>query len=199
MTSFHDDSATPLHLALGDAVRRRGDQFELVDRGLADAVDLAQPRFRRMDHFGERAEFLEQRLGERLCVAPGQRGKQRHLQQLVIAQRVRPGDVKALAQPLAMAVIMRRLGGLVLAVSLVLAGIGAQPCRAHKFLQERTAIGRHSPQGVRLRPGMSAASRPRTGRSHGGAPPGRPPGRGPRGLWACTCARRSTPKVRVAT
>ena len=97
---------------LATRLRGRGDQLELVDRGLADAIDFAQPRHRRVNDFGERAEFLQQRLGQRLGVAPRQRRKQRHLQQFVIAQRLRPGAVEALAQPFAMAVIMRRLGGL---------------------------------------------------------------------------------------
>ena len=101
----------PLDLALGDAVGGGGDQLDLVDRRVADALDFAQPRDRRMNHLGKGAECLEQRFGQRLGVAPGQRRKQRHLQQFVIAQRIGPGVVKALAQPLAMAVIMRRLGG----------------------------------------------------------------------------------------
>ena len=99
---------SPLAMRLGGG----RDQLELVDRGILDPVDFAQARVRRVNDFGKRAEFLQQRFGQRLGVAAGQGGKQRHLEQFVIAQRVRPGAVKALAQPLAMAVIMRRLGGL---------------------------------------------------------------------------------------
>src|SRR6267378_2542612 len=57
-----------LQLALGDAARRRRDQFELVDRSVADAVDFAQPRHRRVNDFRERAECPEQRLCQRLGV-----------------------------------------------------------------------------------------------------------------------------------
>ena len=61
-----------LDLALGHPARGGREQFDLVDRGLADALDLAQPRHRRVNDFGERAEFLQQRLRQRLGVAPGQ-------------------------------------------------------------------------------------------------------------------------------
>ena len=43
---------------LATRMRRRRNQLELVDGGFADAVDLAQPRHRRVDDFGERAEIL---------------------------------------------------------------------------------------------------------------------------------------------
>jgi len=67
-----------------------------------------------VNDLGERAEFLEQRFGQRLHVAPGLGCEQHHLQQLVIAQGVGPGAMKALAQPLAVAEIMRRLCRLIL-------------------------------------------------------------------------------------
>ena len=53
-------------------------------------------------------------------VAAGQRGKQGHLQQFIIAQRLSPRTVEPLAQPLAMAEIIRRLDGQILG----LAGFG---------------------------------------------------------------------------
>jgi hypothetical protein len=62
---------------------------------------------------GERAEFFQQRFRQRLGVAPGQGREQRHLQQFVIAQRLRSGRIKTFAQPLAVAVIMRRFDGLI--------------------------------------------------------------------------------------
>lgn len=98
-----------LQLALADAGGRGGDQPDLGDRGLAEAADLTQPRFGRVHRFGERAELADQRLGQRLDVAPRQRAEQHHLQQFIVAQRVGAGAAKALAQPLAMAVIMRGL------------------------------------------------------------------------------------------
>jgi len=79
--------------------------------GVLDPLDLAQPRLRRMDGFGKRAEFLQEQLGERLGVAARDRRIQGHLQQLVIAQRIGARAVEPFAQPLAMAVIMRLLGG----------------------------------------------------------------------------------------
>jgi hypothetical protein len=45
-----------LDFALGNAAGRCRDQLELVDGSILDAVDLAQPRFGRMDDFRERAE-----------------------------------------------------------------------------------------------------------------------------------------------
>ena len=74
--------------------------------------DFAQARFRCVHDFGERTEGLEQRLGQRLDVALCFGREQHHLQQFVIAQGVRSGAMKALAQPLPMAVIVRRLGRL---------------------------------------------------------------------------------------
>ena len=64
-----------------------------------------------MDHFRERAEFLQKLFRQRLGVAPRQRREQRHFQQLVVAQRIRARAEEALAQPLAMAVIMRLFDG----------------------------------------------------------------------------------------
>jgi hypothetical protein len=118
-----------LQLSLGNPARRRRDQFQHRDGGVTDAVDFAQPRIWRMDDFGERAEFLQQRFGQRLDVAARPGAEQHHLQQFVIAQGVGPGAVKALAQPLAMAVIMRGLGGLILGIA-GLRGHRRQPCRA---------------------------------------------------------------------
>ena len=89
------------------------DQLELMDRGVLDPVDFAKSRFRRVNDFGKRAEFLQQRFRQWLGVAPGQRREQCHFQQFIIAQSIRSGMIEALAQPLAMAVIMRRFDGLV--------------------------------------------------------------------------------------
>src|SRR4051794_40713835 len=80
----------------------------------------AQARHRRMHDLGKRAKNLDQRLRQRLGVTPRQRRKQRHLQQLVVAERVRTGAVEALAQPFAMTEIVRRFFGL----ALVVVGLG---------------------------------------------------------------------------
>src|SRR3954453_7136774 len=111
---------TAVDPALGDAMRRRREQLELVDRGFANAVHLAQARHRCMHDLGKRAKNLDQRLRQRLGVTPRQRRKQRHLQQLVVAERVCSGAVEALAQPFAMAEIVRRFFGL----ALVVVGLG---------------------------------------------------------------------------
>jgi len=63
-----------------------------------------------VNHLGERSEFCDQRLGQRLDVAPRQRAKQYHFEQFVIIQRIGAGVAKAVTQPFAMAVIMRGLG-----------------------------------------------------------------------------------------
>jgi hypothetical protein len=69
-----------LDLAFGDAAGCRCDQLELVDGAIFDAVNLAQPRFGRVDNFRERAELLEQHLRERLGVTARDRREQRHFQ-----------------------------------------------------------------------------------------------------------------------
>ena len=60
------------------------------------------------DDFGERAECLDQLLGERLDVALRNGAEQHQFQQLVIGEGIGPGLAEALAQPFAMPVIMRR-------------------------------------------------------------------------------------------
>jgi hypothetical protein len=100
-----------LQLAFCHPARGRRDQFDLGDRRLTQAIDFAQPGRRCVNGFGERAEFGDQRFGQRLDVAPGQRAEQHHLQQFIVAQGIRSGAKKALAQPHPMAVIMRRFGG----------------------------------------------------------------------------------------
>jgi hypothetical protein len=67
-------------LAFGDTPGRGGEQLELCNRGVADAIDFAQQVFRRMHDLGEGAESFQERFGERFGVAPWQRGKQRQFQ-----------------------------------------------------------------------------------------------------------------------
>src|SRR5262249_40582157 len=67
-----------------------------------------RPRLRRRDHFGKRAEFREQRLGERLDVAARQRAKQQQLRQLIVRQSLGSGIAETAAQASAMPVKMRR-------------------------------------------------------------------------------------------
>ena len=96
------------HLALGEPLRRRLHDLEFGDRRLAEPSTSFEPLRRRRNHLGERAEFLEQRLGERLHVALRDGAEQHQLQHLVVGERLRPGFEEARAQALAMAVIVRR-------------------------------------------------------------------------------------------
>jgi hypothetical protein len=81
--------------------------LQLRDGGVAQALHLAQTRFRSGNHFGEGAEFGEQRLGQKLHVAAGQRAEQQELQEFVVAERIGAGFAEPRAQTLAMAVVMR--------------------------------------------------------------------------------------------
>src|SRR5262249_34843008 len=98
-------------LAAHETIGRRLHDLELGDGGLAEAVDLVKPFHRRRDHLGEGAEHGEQLLRERLHVALRDGAKQNQLEHLVIADRLASGREKSLPQALAMAVVMRLLGG----------------------------------------------------------------------------------------
>src|SRR5258705_12749499 len=95
-----------------------------------DSIDFPQARLRRMNDFRERTEFLDQRLGQRLDVAARAGAEQHHLQQLVIAQGVGSGAMKAIAQPLPMAVIMRGFGGLIVWFAGLRGHRRNMPCRS---------------------------------------------------------------------
>src|SRR5258705_9657239 len=95
-----------------------------------DSIDFPQARLRRMNDFRERTEFLDQRLGQRLDVAARAGAEQHHLQQLVIAQGVGSGAMKAIAQPLPMAVIMRFFGGLIVWFAAFRGHRRNMPCRS---------------------------------------------------------------------
>jgi len=57
-------------LPLADAGRGGGDQPDLGDRGFPQTADFAQPGVGRVDRLGKRAELADQRLRQRLDVAP---------------------------------------------------------------------------------------------------------------------------------
>ena len=100
--------ATPLAKRCG----ARLDDLEFGDRGFAHPVDFGEPRRFGGDRLGERAETLDQRLGERLDVAPRDGAKQHQLDQLVIGDGLGAGLQQALAQARAMSVVMGiRLAG----------------------------------------------------------------------------------------
>ena len=82
--------------------------LEFGDGGFAEALDLLEPRRRRRHHFGEGAELGDQLLGQRLDVALRDGAEQHQFEQFIVADRVAAGLAEAPAQPLAVAVIMRR-------------------------------------------------------------------------------------------
>src|SRR5262245_47958146 len=82
--------------------------FQFGDRGRAQAFDFREPSGGRRDHFREGAKARDQGLGKRVDVSPWNCAKQHALEQLIVAEGFRAGIPKALPQPLAMAVIMRR-------------------------------------------------------------------------------------------
>ena len=96
----------PPHRLLQRADAQRLDELERVDHRIARAVDLLQRLLLRAEHAADGAEAIHQTLGQRLGVASGYRAKQQELEQLVLGQAVRARLVEALAQPLAVAVIV---------------------------------------------------------------------------------------------
>jgi hypothetical protein len=93
-------------LAAYQPERRGADQLELGDRRFADAGNLAQQLFRRVHRLGEGAEAGNERLGQRLGIAPRRGAEQDQLEQLVVGEGVWPRLAEALPEPLAMTEIM---------------------------------------------------------------------------------------------
>ena len=79
-------------------MRGRSDQFELGDGRLANALDFAQARFGSVDGFRERAEGLDQGLGERLDVAARDDAEQQ-LPAAAVDLRLRRGDLIRVLTP----------------------------------------------------------------------------------------------------
>jgi hypothetical protein len=100
---------TPADLAAGEPARRRLHDLDLGDRRLAQSAHFREALGRRRDHLGEGAEPGEQRLGQRLEIAAGDRPEQDELEQLVVGERLRAGLEEARPQPLAMSEIVRHL------------------------------------------------------------------------------------------
>ena len=82
--------------------------LELGDGGVAQALDLGEPGLWRGDYLGERTEFGDQLLGQRLDVALRDGAERHQFEQLVVAHRLGAGFAEAGAQSFAVAVIMRR-------------------------------------------------------------------------------------------
>jgi len=84
------------------------DDLELIDDGVADALDFLQPRAGRGHHLGERAEPGDQFLGQLFDVALRDGAEQDQFEQFIIADGVLAGLAETVAQPLAVPVIMGR-------------------------------------------------------------------------------------------
>lgn len=97
-------------LALQGPVGDSRDQLQVERHGLADALYLGQQRRRRTEDAGERAEPLDQRLGDRLGVAPRDQAKKQQLEDFVVGKRGVAQLTEAVTQPLAMAMIMFMAG-----------------------------------------------------------------------------------------
>jgi len=93
------------------AVGRRLHDLEIGDSRFAQPFDFLEPLNRRSDHLGERAEFFEELLCQRLHVAPRYGAKQDQLEHLVVVQRIVAGLHEPLSQAVAMAMIMRGVAG----------------------------------------------------------------------------------------
>jgi hypothetical protein len=95
-------------LSAREPARRRVHDPKLGDGGVAEALDLRQSRKRRRDRFGERTELRDQLLRQRLDVALRDGAEQHQFEQFVIADGLGASLTKPFAQPLAVAMIMRR-------------------------------------------------------------------------------------------
>ena len=100
------DDRPALHRLLQRAHAQRLDELERVDHRVAHAVDFLQRLLLGAEHAADGAEAVQQALGQRLGVASGYRAEQQKLEQLVVGQAVGARLVEALAQPLAVAVVV---------------------------------------------------------------------------------------------
>src|SRR5580704_18505978 len=95
----------------GETFGRRLDNLQLVDRGIAQPLDLAQTLGARRHDLGERAEAGDKSLRERLDVAPRHGAEKNELEQFILAQGIGAALAESVAQPLPVAEVMRRVGG----------------------------------------------------------------------------------------
>ena len=99
------DLALPDRFPHRSAVDRR-DDGQIQRNGVFDARHFGQEAARRAEHFAQGAETGDQGLGDRLDVASGNGAEQDELEELIIGEGVGAGFAEALAQPVAMAVMM---------------------------------------------------------------------------------------------
>lgn len=86
------------------------DQLQVERHGLADTFDFRQQRRWCAEDARKRTETLDQRLGDRLCVAPRDQAEKQELEDFVVGKRSVAELAEAVTQPLAMAVIMLLAG-----------------------------------------------------------------------------------------
>ncbi len=103
--------------------------------GFADALYLLQQRQRCTEDGSERAEALEQRLGDQLGVAPGDQPEQQQFEQLAIGEGCIAMLTEAVAQALAVPVVV-----LLLAKRRGEAGLLRQGCRLGGLFREKGAF-----------------------------------------------------------
>ena len=134
------------------------DDLELRDRRIADAFDFPKPRGRRRYHLGEGTEPGKQRLGQRFDVDPRLCVAKHELEDFIVLERVGARLEQALAQALAMAMIMRPFA----LVGVRFADVGDRDCtHTHHACHYPAGIGgicNRTPQALRpLRPPRMAA------------------------------------------
>ena len=95
------------HLGAGQALGRVRHRFERHRARLADAVHPLQLTRPGAQHVGERAEALQQRVGDRLGVTPRDRMEQEQLQHLVIGEGARPAVEEPFSQAASVAAMDR--------------------------------------------------------------------------------------------
>lgn len=122
-------------LALQGPLCDRRDQFQIERHGFADALYLLQQRQRCTEDGSVRAEALEQRLGDRLGVAPGDQPVRQQFEQLVIGEGCIAMLTEAVAQALAVPVVV-----LFLAKRGGEAGLLRQGCRLGGLFREKGAF-----------------------------------------------------------
>lgn len=90
------------------ACRRRLDDLQFDDRGLAKPIDFAQTLGPCRNGFGKGAKSRNKGFGEWLDVTAGHGAKEDELKQLIFAQGIGAALAESFAQPLPVAEIMRR-------------------------------------------------------------------------------------------
>src|SRR5690554_482959 len=128
-----------------EAGGNRLDHLEMGNGGGAQPLDSGQTRLAGGEDAGKRTEFAQQRLGQRLGVAPGNGQLQGQFEQFVIFERVTPHLEEAFAHPLAMPgmVVDARIGRWKAGLGEFVGPVAHQAAR--------TASGLNNPPGDRVK------------------------------------------------